>query len=695
MPLASGDHYAGYRIVRLLGAGCTGTVYLAIEADDGVEVALKIVRSAPSSDPGFQRRFRQTNDALQRLNLPGAARLVGFGELRGRLWAATEYASGSDADYLVRHRFPSGVPHRSTRLIAADVARTLDAAHDARILHRDVKPTNILLDDRSSEILLTDFGHGWDDLEHEPFRYAAPEMMAGTKVGPRSDQFALAATVFHLLTGRPAFGEPNRTVAGDGHVQFDERALADVPNLPEGLQRVFARAFAFDPKDRFDSCSRFADAVRDPGPLLRRPATGRPAPEKATAAPRYIEESDPPARKGRSVAIPAAIALAVTAAIAVGAVMLSKPHAAPKAAGGASAAPAPAAAPEPPSCQKLDAAVNQLNRRDKLAQLLMVGVQNLQDAQNVVRDQNVGGIMIGSWTDLSMLTGGGLNRLEQEQNQGPRPLALAVSVDEEGGRVSRLKNIIGVQPSPRDLVSAGKTPPQVREIAKTRGLAMKGLGITIDFAPVVDTTDADADTVIGDRSFSDNPDQVTAYAGAYADGLRDAGILPVLKHFPGHGHASGDSHKNGVTTYDLSKLKAHDLIPYITLTQQAPVAVMVGHMVVPGLTDGEQASLSAAAYDMLRKGSYGQGAQPFTGLIFTDDLSSMKAISNEYGVPAAVLKALQAGADTALWITTAEVPAVLNRLEKAIAEGDLTQERVDDAVRHVALAKDPTLACTR
>ena len=81
------------------------------------------------------------------------------------------------------------------------------------------------------------------------------------------------------------------------------------------------------------------------------------------------------------------------------------------------------------------------------------------------------------------------------------------------------------------------------------------LGITVDFAPVVDVTDADDDTVIGDRSFSDDPAKVTALAGAYARGLREAGILPVLKHFPGHGRASGDSHKTGVVTPPLDELK--------------------------------------------------------------------------------------------------------------------------------------------
>lgn len=345
-----------------------------------------------------------------------------------------------------------------------------------------------------------------------------------------------------------------------------------------------------------------------------------------------------------------------------------------------------AAAAERPACQKLDATLSALTPRQKLAQLLMVGVKNLADAQAVVREHEVGGIFITSWTDYSML-GAPLAALAQE----PRPLPLAVAVDEEGGRVQRLKGLIGSQPSPRELVAAGTTPEQVRDIARRRGLAMKALGITIDFAPVVDITDAADGTVIGDRSWGDTAETVAAYAGAYADGVRDAGLLPVLKHFPGHGHASGDSHKGGVVTPPLQQLETLDLVPYQSLTTDKPIAVMVGHMQVPGLTGTDPASLSAAAYDLLRAGTY--GGRPFHGAVFTDDLSSMGAITQRYSVPEAVLKALQAGADTALWITTKEVPDVLDRLQQAVDAHELSQERVDDAVRHMAVTKNPALAC--
>lgn len=345
-----------------------------------------------------------------------------------------------------------------------------------------------------------------------------------------------------------------------------------------------------------------------------------------------------------------------------------------------------ATVPAPPACGDGPAMLAAMSTRDKLAQLLMVGVKDAADARAVVDAHHVGGIMIGSWTDLSMVSDGSLGDIARSAG----PLPLAVSVDEEGGRVSRLASVIGTQPSPRVLAQT-QTPEQVYQIALQRGQAMRNLGITIDFAPVVDVTTESDDEVIGDRSFGADPTTVTDYAGAYARGLRDAGLLPVLKHFPGHGHGSGDSHTGSVTTPPIADLQNVDLVPYRTLTTQLPVGVMVGHMEVPGLTGSDPASLSPAAYALLRSGGY--GGPPFTGPVFTDDLSSMQAISDRFGVAEAALRGLQAGADTALWVTTDEVPAVLDRLEKALAAGELTMAGVDASVLRMAAVKGPNTRC--
>ncbi|MDD4867192.1 MAG: glycoside hydrolase family 3 N-terminal domain-containing protein [Mycobacterium sp.] len=346
----------------------------------------------------------------------------------------------------------------------------------------------------------------------------------------------------------------------------------------------------------------------------------------------------------------------------------------------------PAAAPAPPLCADPAAVPATMSTRDKLAQLLMVGVKNADDARAVVNGSHIGGIFIGSWTDLSLLRG---PLADIAGHAGPLPLA--VSVDEEGGRVSRLRSLIGATPSPRELART-ETVAQVHDLAAERGKKMRELGITVDLAPVVDVSAAPADSVIGNRSFSADPATVTAYAGAYAQGLRDAGLLPVLKHFPGHGHGSGDSHSGTVTTPPLSDLQGVDLVPYRTLVTAVPVGVMMGHLEVPGLTGDEPASLSRAAVQLLRTGS-GYRAPPFNGPVFSDDLSSMAAISDRFGVAEAVLRSLQAGTDVALWVTTDEVPAVLDRLEKAVSAGELAMPAIDDSVVRVATMKGPNRSC--
>ena len=121
---------------------------------------------------------------------------------------------------------------------------------------------------------------------------------------------------------------------------------------------------------------------------------------------------------------------------------------------------------------------------------------------------------------------------------------------------------------------------------------------------------------------------------------------------------------------------------------------MVGHLQVPELTGNEPASLSRAAVQLLRTGT-GYNGPAFDGPVFSDDLSSMAAIKDHYSVPDAVLRALQAGTDVALWVTTDEVPAVLDRLEKAVAAGELTMPNVDASVLRIAKFKGPKPDCGR
>ncbi|GAB07982.1 beta-N-acetylhexosaminidase [Gordonia amarae] len=328
------------------------------------------------------------------------------------------------------------------------------------------------------------------------------------------------------------------------------------------------------------------------------------------------------------------------------------------------------------------AKLKSMTQRQKLAQLIMVGVTGTADARQVVRSEQIGGIFIGSWTDKSILTSGAAANISRSAK-----IPLMVSVDQEGGRVSRLSDLGIDAPSARQLAQS-KTLAQVRSIAAQMGRQMKRLGVTVDFAPSIDVSNESDNEVIGDRSFSNDPNVVTRFGGAFARGLADAGIIPVYKHFPGHGHGSGDSHLGVVQTPPLASLQNSDLVPFRRLlANPGPAAAMVGHLIVPGLTSPDMpASLDAKAIRMLRTGK-GYNGPAFNGVIFSDDLGSMAAISSKYPITQAAVLSIRAGVDVALWTTTDQVPAVLDSLEAAVRDGRLSKSAVDTKVVRVLRAK--------
>ncbi|MCW0216042.1 MAG: glycoside hydrolase family 3 protein [Pseudonocardia sp.] len=343
----------------------------------------------------------------------------------------------------------------------------------------------------------------------------------------------------------------------------------------------------------------------------------------------------------------------------------------------------PAAGPETsqapadprPTCRSLVAG---LGPRDRLAQRLMVGVDAADPAGAVaiVRQNHVGGIFLGG-NATALLQNRKLDAVQAAAN-----VPLAVAVDDEGGRVQRIDELDGELPSARAM--AKKTPEQVRALAVERGKQLLARGVNWDLAPTVDVSDQPSNSVIGDRAFSNDPAVVSEYAGAFEEGLHEAGVHGIFKHFPGHGHSTGDSHKGRVSVPPLAQLRAKDLKPYADLLgplgpQRA--SVMVGHLDVPGLTDALPSSLTPATYRLLRD-DYG-----FDGLVMTDDLGAMKAISATLALPQATLTALQAGADVALSSNVEPVAPILDTLEKALDDGRLSAADNDTAVERVLNAK--------
>lgn len=314
-------------------------------------------------------------------------------------------------------------------------------------------------------------------------------------------------------------------------------------------------------------------------------------------------------------------------------------------------------------------------RREKLSELLMVTVPDGDPSTAtsiMLSNPFLGGVFVGGSNDATLT-----DDTFQEVAKAGRWF---VAVDEEGGRVQRVDNIAGSIPSP-SRQAADLTPDQIRDLARQRGLVMRDLGVNVDFAPVVDLSAPTRGLVIGDRSYGTSAAGVVADAGAFAAGLRDVGVLPTLKHFPGHGRAIGDSHKTAVTTPSLDELRTSDMVPYAQLALQPRTAVMVGHLDVPGLTEeGRPSSVSPATYALLRN------EVGFGGVVFTDELLGMQAIASRYGAESAVVEAIVAGADVAL-VSRQDVATFVNALDRAVERGRLSEARVEEAVGHVLAAK--------
>jgi beta-N-acetylhexosaminidase len=324
--------------------------------------------------------------------------------------------------------------------------------------------------------------------------------------------------------------------------------------------------------------------------------------------------------------------------------------------------------PAPPTPRACAATTEALPLRSRLAMTLMLGVDGDAPADVVAlleTPTRPGGVFVR----------GGKAIWDQKTLVPPLgdDLPLLVAVDDEGGSVQPMKDVVGELASAADL--AGESDKALDSLASGRGADLRGLGINMVLGPVVDVGSAGG---IGDRAFGDTSDVVTAKAGAYARGLRKAGVLPVLKHFPGQGHADADTHESVATVPELALLRTSDLLPYETLLDEDPVGVMVGHLDVPGLTEsGLPASTSAAAIGLLRSG------YEFDGLVMTDDLVAMRAITNRFGVPEAAERALAAGADVVLLREPTDVEAVLDRLEEAVNLGRIPSRRVDAALARI------------
>ena len=277
MPLNDGAIFAGFRIVRRLGSGGMGEVYLIQHPRLPRRNALKILSADLSADPEYRARFNREADLASTLYHPHIVGVHDRGEYNGQLWLSMDFVDGQDAARLLADRYPAGMPVDMVLSIITAVASALDYAHRQGLLHRDVKPANIMLthvdDDGEQRILLTDFGiaRNVDDISGltttnmtvGTVAYSAPEQLMGEEIDGRADQYALAATAYHLLTGLQLFPHSNPAVAISRHLNAAPPVLADTRPELAALDPVLAAALAKNPDQRFASCSDFARAFAD------------------------------------------------------------------------------------------------------------------------------------------------------------------------------------------------------------------------------------------------------------------------------------------------------------------------------------------------------------------------------------------------------------------------------------------------
>ncbi|MDT5257594.1 MAG: serine/threonine protein kinase, bacterial [Mycobacterium sp.] len=337
--LHEGQVFAGYTIIRRLGSGGMGHVYLAQHPRLPRHDALKILPTELTANDEFRQRFNREADLAASLYNEHIVGIHDRGEYERRLWISMDYVEGTDAAKLLRTNYPSGMPKADVVEIISAVADALDYAHSRGLLHRDVKPSNILLTDARPRrrVLLADFGIARELGEISGLTatnmlvgttaYCAPEQLQGANLDGRADQYALGCTAFDLLAASAPFHHSNPAVVITQHLSAPPPQISERrPELAD-LNGAIAKALAKKPDDRYPTCADFAAALRSQLDTAASEVAAGPtdviaAPTEVIASPSSASRASPNVRSrssgGRGPAMVIA-ALVVVALVAVGA----------------------------------------------------------------------------------------------------------------------------------------------------------------------------------------------------------------------------------------------------------------------------------------------------------------------------------------------------------------------------------------
>jgi YVTN family beta-propeller protein len=298
--LREGEVFAGHRIDALGGRGGMGIVYRATHIKLERTVALKVISPELAADEGFRQRFQREAQLAASIDNPNVIEIYDADESDGLLYITMRWVQGTDLGRMLEQQGRLN-PESAVRIVS-EVAYALDAAHARGLVHRDIKPANILIADRDGHVYLTDFGltreagEGGGGLTRTGMfvgttDYAAPEQIKGDRVDARTDVYALGCVLVQAVTGRVPYDRDSEMSKMWAHVNdAPPRMRERVPDVPETLDEVVARALAKDPEDRFPSAGDLARAAgaaiqdRSVAQPERTVATGAAAPADTDAA---------------------------------------------------------------------------------------------------------------------------------------------------------------------------------------------------------------------------------------------------------------------------------------------------------------------------------------------------------------------------------------------------------------------------
>lgn len=329
---------------------------------------------------------------------------------------------------------------------------------------------------------------------------------------------------------------------------------------------------------------------------------------------------------------------------------------------------------------------SQLTIKQKIGQLLMCGFDGQTippHMDTLFRDYHIGGIIffrrnVARAEQIKQLT----DALQQQAAQY-NSIPLSIAIDQEGGMVARIDQDVTVMPGQMTLGAAGKAE-YAYEAGRISGMELAQLGITVNFAPVLDVNNNALNPVIGIRSFGEEAELVAQFGRSMIDGYQRMGVSACAKHFPGHGDTTADSHYElPSVAHDLERIHAVELVPFKAAIEAEVDMIMTAHVQFPALEpDGKPATISHRVLTELLREELG-----FNGLIVTDCLE-MNAISEGIGVGTGAVEAFKAGADLILVSHQLDRQlAAFHALEAAVHSGEISEARLNQSVERILKLK--------